>query len=158
MLKMVETNIQTSIAEIGLQKSIFTTGGVSVGAGDSGETGGGGFGDFRKSLGIAYDVDVRNEVQTIRESQARQEKMFSLILQALPEMLRKLRSVNVKVDHGASAVGVGQGGSGGGRGESGGGGQKYAVDRKTSRRSRREPRGQLSPSQVPWDVTRNRAI
>ena len=32
------------------------------------------------------------------------------------------------------------------------------VDRKKSRRSRREPRGQLSPSQVPWDVTRNCAI
>ena len=45
------------------------------GAGDSGETGGGGAGDFRTSLGIAYDVDVRNEVQAIRESQARQEKI-----------------------------------------------------------------------------------
>ena len=50
MLKMVEKNIQTSIAEIGLQKSISkTTGGVSVRAGDFGETGGGGAGDFRKS-------------------------------------------------------------------------------------------------------------
>jgi len=34
-----------------------------------------GAGDFRTSLGIAYDVDVRNEVQAIRESQARQEKI-----------------------------------------------------------------------------------
>ncbi len=32
-----------------------------------------------------------------------------------------------------------------------------SVDRKNSC-SRREPRGQLSPSQMPWDVTRNRAI
>jgi hypothetical protein len=49
MLKMVEKNVQTSIAEIGLQKSISKTGGVSVRAGDFGETGGGGAGDFRKS-------------------------------------------------------------------------------------------------------------